>query len=198
MPRSRDVGKVLRALRAFYRSERRMPTYAEAMGLLGYRSKHSVYRLMQTLEEMGYVRRGVGGRLGFTDRLTGSIRLLGSVQAGFPSPAEEELADVMSLDEYLIRRPEATFMLSVTGDSMIDAGIHPGDIVLVERGREPKSGEIVVAQVDGEWTLKYYRKDRKGLRLEPANAKYQPIVPRQTLTIGGIVCGVVRKYERKG
>lgn len=197
MPRTRDLGTILAALRGFYRTEKRMPTYTEVMGLLGYRSKHAVYRLMRTLEAMGYVRRGAGGRLAFTGRMTGTTRLLGAVAAGFPSTAEEELADVLSLDEYLIRRPEATFMLTVSGDSMLDAGIHPGDIVLVERGREPRSGDIVVAQVDGEWTLKYYRKDRKGLRLEPANPKYRPIVPRQTLTVGGIVCGVVRKYERK-
>jgi repressor LexA len=196
MPRTRDWGQVLTVLRGFYREEQRMPTYAELMVLFGYRSKHAAYRLVQALETKGYARRGVGGKTVFTARLTGTVRLLGAVAAGFPSPAEEELADVMSIDEYLIRRPEATFMLTVSGDSMVDAGIHPGDIVLVERGREPRSGDIVIAQVDGEWTLKYYRKDRKGLRLEPANPRYHPITPRQTLTVGGIVCGVVRKYER--
>ena len=120
--------------------------------------------------------------------------MLGAVAAGFPSPAEEELRDTLSLDEFLIRRPEATFMLTVTGDSMIDAGIHPGDIVLLERGATPKPGDVVVAQVDDEWTLKYYRKDKDGVRLDPANRKYPAIRPRRSLELGGVVRAVIRKY----
>lgn len=183
-------------LRRFHRSERRAPSYAEMMTLFGFRSKNAVHRLVVRLEEQGYLARSVGGRVTFTRKMTGTIKLLGLVQAGFPSPAEEELVDVLSLDEYLVRRPEATFMLTVSGDSMIDAGIHSGDLVLVERGRNPKNNDIVVAQVDGEWTLKYYQKDRKdGVRLEAANKKYAPIMPKQSLVIGGIVRAVVRRYE---
>jgi len=102
---------------------------------------------------------------------------------------------VLSLDQFLIRKPEATFMLTVSGDSMIDAGIHPGDLVLVERGATPKSHDIVVAQVDDEWTLKYFIKDRGGVRLEPANRKYKSIVPSRSLVISGVVRTVIRKYE---
>ncbi|HMO50757.1 MAG TPA: transcriptional repressor LexA [Kiritimatiellia bacterium] len=182
-------------LRRFYRVERRVPSYAEMLALFGFRSKNAVHRLVVRLEQAGYITRSAGGRLGFTRRLTGSIKILGLVQAGFPSPAEEELVDVLSLDEYLVRRPEATFMLTVSGDSMIDAGIQPGDLVLVEKGRNPKNNDIVVAQVDGEWTLKYYLKDRKGcVRLEPANKKYSTIVPKHSLTVGGVVRAVVRRY----
>lgn len=196
MPRAMDIEGRLRALRAFFRAEERAPSYAEMQALLGYRSKNAVHRLVNRLEQLGYVRRGPSGRLAFTRRLTGAIRVLGLVQAGFPSPAEEELVDVLSLDEYLVRRPEATFMLTVSGDSMIDAGIHPGDLVLIEKGRNPRNNDIVIAQVDGEWTLKYYLKDRKGqVRLEPANKKYPPIIPKQSLVIGGVLRAVVRKYE---
>jgi SOS regulatory protein LexA len=186
----------LAALRKFYRAEQRVPTYTEMMALFGYRSKNAVHRFVGKLAELGYVQRGEGGRMAFTRKLTGTIKILGLVQAGFPSPAEEELVDVLSLDEYLVRRPEATFMLTVSGDSMIEAGIQPGDLVLVERGRSPKNNDIVVAQVDGEWTMKYYLKDRRGqVRLEPANQKYGTIFPKQSLTIGGIVRAVVRRYE---
>lgn len=195
MPRPLNLDARVRTLRRFYRTEKRVPSYAEMLDLFGYRSKNAVYRIINRLEEAGYLRRGPGGRPAFTRRLTGSIRILGLVQAGFPSPAEEELVDVLSLDEYLVRRPEATFMLTVSGDSMIDAGIHPGDLVLVEKGRQPGNNDIVIAQVDGEWTLKYYLKDRKGVRLEPANRKYATIIPRQSLVIGGVVRAVVRRYE---
>ena len=186
MPKTLSIETKVQALRQFYRAEARVPSYAEMLALLGYRSKNAVYRLVNRLEKAGYVQRRGGGRIAFT----------GLVQAGLPSPAEEELVDVLSLDEYLVRRPEATFMLTVSGDSMIDAGIQPGDLVLIEKGRNPKSNDIVIAQVDGEWTLKYYIKDRKdGVRLEPANKKYQTIIPKQSLVIGGVVRAVVRRYE---
>ena len=194
MPRKTDIKAKVARLRAFYRRESRMPGYAEMLALFEYRSKNAVHRLLRRLAALGYLRPS-GRHMAPTGRLIGSIRMLGAVQAGFPSPAEEELVDVLSLDEYLVRRPEATFMLTVTGDSMIDAGIQPGDIVLVERGTAPASGDIVIALVDGEWTLKYYVKDRKGLRLEPANRKYEPIVPRQSLSIAGVVRSLIRKYR---
>lgn len=198
MPRTMQIHEKIRRFRAFYREEKRMPGYAEMLKLFGYRSKNSVYGLLRKLEELGYIRKTPGGKITPTSRLIGSIKLLGAVQAGFPSPAEEELVDVLSLDEFLVRRPEATYMLTVNGDSMIDAGIHPDDIVLVERGGTPRNGDIVVAQVDGEWTIKYFHKERGNrnvVRLEPANPKYKPIAPRQSLIIGGIVKAVVRKYR---
>jgi len=194
MPRSCDVNAKVKALREFVRRERRMPGYGEMLELFGYRSKNAVFGLLRRLAESGHLAKNRAGKLAPTGRLTGHVRLLGLVQAGFPSPAEEELLDTMSLDEFLIRRPEATFLLKVTGDSMLEAGIHPGDMVLVERGTAPKPGDIVVAQVDDEWTLKYYQKDRQGVRLEPANAKYEVIRPKRSLTVGGIVRAVVRKY----
>jgi repressor LexA len=122
------------------------------------------------------------------------IPILGTIEAGFPSPAEEELIDVMTLDEYLIPNKEATYMLQVKGDSMIDAGIRPGDIALVERGADAKDGDIVVAEVDGQWTMKYLRKRAGRTYLEPANKKYKPIYPEDTLKIAAVLVGLVRKY----
>lgn len=78
---------------------------------------------------------------------------------------------------------------------MRDAGIQPGDMVLVEKGGRPKPNDIVIAQVDGDWTLKYYGKDREGIYLDPANANYTRIRPQQSLSIGGIVRAVIRKYN---
>jgi repressor LexA len=189
-----DLEGKIRALRDFARAEGRLPGYGEMLKLFGYRSKNAVFGLLRKLRQMGYVRAGAGGKLAATRRLTGSIRILGQVQAGFPSPAEEELVNVLSLDEFLVERPDATFMLTVSGDSMIEAGIHPGDLVLVERGRAPRNNDIVVAQVDDEWTIKYFFKDRGGVRLEPANRKYAPIRPNRSMVVGGVVRAVVRKY----
>jgi repressor LexA len=122
------------------------------------------------------------------------ITLAGTVEAGWPSPAEEELSDTMSLDEYLIRKKEATYMLKVSGDSMVDAGIMPGDMVLVERGVAEKDGHIVIAEIDGKWTMKYLRKRGGKVYLEAANKKYQPFYPKENLKIAAVVRAVIRRY----
>ncbi|MBP7830757.1 MAG: LexA family transcriptional regulator [Kiritimatiellae bacterium] len=194
MSRKMHIQEKIEALRRFHRQEGRAPGYAEMLALFKYRSKNAVHGLLKKLAEHGLIRKSPAGKIALTPRLTGSVRLLGAVQAGFPSPAEEELADTLTLDEFLIRRPEATYMLTVTGDSMTGAGILPGDIVLVEKGGTPKPNDVVVAQVDDEWTLKYFNRDRAGVRLDPANPKYRFIRPRRSLSIGGIVRAVIRKY----
>lgn len=194
MSRKMHIQEKIEALRRFHRQEGRAPGYAEMLALFKYRSKNAVHGLLKKLAEHGLIRKSPAGKIALTPRLTGSVRLLGAVQAGFPSPAEEELADTLTLDEFLIRRPEATYMLTVTGDSMTGAGILPGDIVLVEKGAAPKPNDVVVAQVDDEWTLKYFNRDRAGVRLDPANPKYRFIRPRRSLSIGGIVRAVIRKY----
>ncbi len=194
MPRTTNLAEKIEALRRFCRREQRVPGYQEMLRLFNYRSKNAVFSLVNRLAGLGYLRKSPDGKLGATARLTGTIRLLGAVQAGFPSPAEEELVDTLSLDEYLINKPEATFMLTVSGDSMIEAGIYPGDIVLVEKGGTPRAGQIVVAQVDGEWTLKRFGRDRQGVYLDPANHKYPRLRPSRSLVIGGIVTAVIRKY----
>lgn len=195
MPRTLSLNAKIQQLRQFLRQERRLPSYREMLDVFGYRSTNAVSGLVRKLVEHGYLLRDDGGHLAPTSKLSGTVRLLGLVQAGFPAPAEEDEVDVLSLDDYLIRRPEASFLLTVNGDSMIDAGIQPGDLVLVEKGATPRVGQIVVAQVDGEWTLKYYAKDSVGVRLDPANRNYRFIRPRQSLHIGGVVRGVVRKYD---
>ncbi len=189
-----DISAKISRLREFHRQEKRMPGYNEMLEMFEYRSKNAVFGFLTKLAQLGYITK-VHRKIAPTSKLIGRIRLLGQVQAGFPSPAEEELVDVLSLDEFLVARPEATYMLKVSGDSMIDAGIHPGDIVLVERGRTPKTGDIVIAQVDEEWTMKYFVKDKNGLRLEAANSNYKPIHPKHSLTVGGVVRTVIRKYE---
>jgi len=125
----------------------------------------------------------------------GTTAMLGTIEAGFPSPAEEELADTLSLDEMLIQNREASFLLRVTGDSMTGAGILPNDMVIVDRGQTPKSGDIVIAEVDGQWTMKYLRKRGDSVTLVPANPKYGPIKPKDELKIAGVVTAVVRKYK---
>ncbi|HPC20096.1 MAG: repressor LexA [Kiritimatiellae bacterium] len=194
MPRDIRLAEKILLLRRFWRRERRPPTYAEMLDLFGYKSKNAVFGLLARLEEAGYVAKDANGRLALLPRLTGTVRILGSIAAGFPTAEEEQETDAITLDEFLVKNPDRTFMLTVRGDSMIDAGIMAGDIVLVEKGPRPNQHDIVVARVDDEWTLKYYVQDKAGVRLEPANPKYKFIRPRRSLEIGGIVRAVIRKY----
>ncbi|MDD2240205.1 MAG: transcriptional repressor LexA [Kiritimatiellae bacterium] len=194
MPRSIQLEDKLRQLRQFWRQEHRPPTFAEMLDVFGYRSKNAVFGLLAKLEERGYIIKDPNGRIALLPKLTGTVRVLGSIAAGFPTQEEQQEAEAVSLDEYLVKNPDNTFMLTVRGDSMIDAGIMPGDLVLVEKGPRPGLNDIVVACVDDEWTLKYYMRDKAGVRLDPANSKYTFIRPKQSLKIGGIVRAVIRKY----
>ena len=178
---------------AFHRRYRRMPSYQEIARLVRFRSKNAVWKLVQQLIAQGRLAQDAKGRL-LPTKYFHEIPWLGTVVAGFPSPADEELLDVMSLEEYLGYHQDATYMLRVSGDSMIDAGILPGDLVLVERRESARSGEIVVAEVDGEWTMKTYRKRGRRVILEPANAAYPPIVPKDAIRIVAVVKAVIRKY----
>ncbi|HPC85167.1 MAG TPA: S24 family peptidase [Smithellaceae bacterium] len=120
----------------------------------------------------------------------------GEVCAGFPSPAEEELRGHLSFDEYLVAHPESSFLISVTGDSMAGAGIMDKDWLIIEKDRQPKNGDIILAEADGAWTIKYCRKKGNRITLETAGGGDPPMVPREELRIAGVVTALVRKYHR--
>ena len=178
----------------FYSRNRRMPSYSEIGELLGLKSKNAVSKLVIKLEQLEVLRRDGKGRL-IPESIAFPLKVLGTVEAGFPSPAEEELTDSLSLDDFLIKNQTSTFLLKVSGDSMIEAGILPGDMVIVNKGQTPKSGDIVIAEVDGEWTMKYLEKRVNNVALIPANPRFKPIRPKSELKIGGVVTAVVRKYQ---
>ena len=184
----------IREISRFYYQRGRMPSFSEIGEMLGIKSKNAVSKLVKKLEQMKVLQRDEKGRL-IPRSIAFPVRMLGTVEAGFPSPAEEELADTLSLDEFLIQNHEATFLLRVSGDSMSEAGILPGDMVIVHKGQTPKSGDIVIAEVDGDWTMKYLKKRGSSVTLIPANPKYQPIKPKNELRIAGVVTAVVRKYQ---
>ena len=123
------------------------------------------------------------------------VPLLGTIQAGFPTMSEEDaIAEVMSLDQMLVHNPDTAYVLTVEGDSMIDAGIMKGDMVIVDRSKHPKSGDVVVAEVDQGWTLKFFIQKGSNAFLRAANRKYKDIHPQEELRVGGVVTSVIRKY----
>ena len=137
--------------------------------------------------------RASSGVMSGHDRKTLSL----SVRAGQPQPADQSEPDFLTLDDYLIDDPNRTSLHKVRGDSMRDAGILEGDLVVVEHNSPTKPGDIVVAVVDSELTVKTLRADAKGAYfLEAANPAYEPIYPRTSLELLGIVISVVRRLRR--
>lgn len=177
---------------AFHESHKRMPTYTEMMSLFGYKSKNAVARLVDKMIAAGIVTKDKLGKL-LPTNMFDSVPLLGSVKAGFPS-AVDEVLESLNLENYLIKRKKETYMVEVDGDSMIEEHICDGDIVIAERTSAAKNGDIVIAQIDGEFTMKYLRTDGKKSWLEPANKKFKPMYPKHELNVVAVIRGVIRKY----
>ena len=119
------------------------------------------------------------------------------VSAGFPSPADDFIDKNLDLNEFLIKHPVATYLLKVSGNSTIDAGINSGDILIVDRSIEPTDNKIVVAIIDGEFTLKRFRKIDNKIYLYPENSKYTPIEVSEGMDcqIWGVVTFVIHQFE---
>lgn len=180
-------------LLSFYQRENRMPTYTEMMSLFGFKSKNAVARLVDKFIESGLVAKDHLGRL-VPESSFNDVPLLGSVKAGLPADVAEQSYDTVNLDNYLVSKKGSTYMLEVDGESMIEAHIADGDMVLVEKTDKARDGDIVVADVDGEFTMKYFKKKGDKVWLEPANKDFKPIYPEQYLHINGVVKAVIRKY----
>ncbi len=119
------------------------------------------------------------------------------VPAGFPSPADDHIEKKLDLNDYLIKQKEATFFVRIKGDSMIDAGIHDNDIVIVDKSQKASNGDIVLASIDGEFTVKLLSSYKSKYRLLAANEKYKPIEINESMQfeVWGVVTGAVRKFK---
>ena len=198
---------------SFFEKNLRMPSYAEICKICNIKSKNTAHNLIKKLQALRYIDIDKAGKIipiksksathtahiehTTHNAFTAPLTLLGLVEAGFPTPSEESLHENISLDDWIIDKKEASFMLKVKGDSMRDAGILDGDMVIVERTNSPKVGQIVVAEVDGSYTMKYFKKDKAGRAyLEAANPDFDPIYPTNDLRINAVVKAVVRKYTK--
>jgi len=132
--------------------------------------------------------------LEFVSNNSFALPLYGStVQAGFPSPADDFIEGRLDLNKHLIKHPSATFFLRVSGDSMINAGIHPDDILIVDKSLEAKHGKIVIAAVDGSLTVKRLHKNTNKTYLMPENKNFNPIeiTEENDVVIWGVVTNVI-------
>lgn len=182
----------LNKVKEFYFRRKRLPTYREMQKLFGFASTNAVAYAVYK-----WVKEGIfkidEKKLVPSSQFFG-LPLLGSIKAGFPTADEQYASETVSLDEYLVGNPGFAYLLRVSGDSMIGEGIRSDDLVVLDKRREPKNGDIVAAYIDNEWTLKYFKKESGRIILEAANPKYKPLTPRESLTLGGVVVSVIRKY----
>lgn len=185
----------LQKLRLHYREFKKLPTYEEMREIFGCKSKSTAYYAINKLVSAGYLKK-VKNKL-VPGKYFMSLPYYKSVRAGFPSPAEEEANDRMSLDAYLINQPNNTFFVKVKGDSMDQAGILDGDIVIVERTGSAHLNQTVVVSVEGQLLVKILKKIGTQFFLESANPHYPDLPLEDYVHQGmvGVVKGVVRKLS---
>ena len=183
----------LTTLQDYYARHRALPSYASIGGLLGLRSKSSVAALVARLKLAGFLESTPDRRLAPTRRFFARPLADTPVRAGLPEAVEDADAEALTIDDFLIERPSSTVLIRVKGDSMMDAGIFDGDLVVVEKRPSAHKGDIVVAIVDNQFTLK--RLDLEGGKfiLRAENKAYAPIRPEGQLEIFGVMVGLVRK-----
>lgn len=184
----------LAKLQDYYADHGVIPPYSTLMTLMGFKSKNAVAGMVARLKLAGFIESTPDKRLKpgahFFDR-----PIFDSVRAGMPSMAGDLRHDYVAIDEYLISHPSSTVLVTVKGDSMIDAGIMPDDIVVVEKRGGANVGDMVIAIVDNEFTLKTLGLEAGKFTLIPANKAYPTIRPKGDFEIFGIIVGQFRKYK---
>jgi len=183
-----------RKLQQYFRQSGRLPSYSEMCELFGFASKKASFMLAAKLIEAGILLKDEMGKL-IPGKEFFAIPLLGSIKAGLPAEEYQNFMNSITIDQFLIKRPETCYALQVKGDSMIEAGIFEGDIVIIDKGKLPKKNDVVVAQIDEKFTLKYFQYKQGQIVLMPANPRYKPLHPSDSLVIFGVVISVIRKYH---
>ena len=174
-----DDGQYLATLQDYYARHRVLPSYASIGKLVGLNSKASVAGMVLRLKAEGFLESSPDRRLKPGKRFS-ERAIAESVRAGLPSPAADAGPETLTIDEHLIPHPSRTVLITVKGDSMIDAGILGGDIVVVEKRISANVGDIVVAIIDNEFTLKRLDKEKGRIVLRPENKAYPVIRDRKS------------------
>ncbi|WP_435626856.1 LexA family protein [Candidatus Ferrigenium straubiae] len=185
----------LARLQDYYADWKSIPSYASLCEVFGIASKSWVKAILDRLGKAGFIERTPDGVWVPTRQFFARPLAESSVQAGMPVSVTATQGDYYVIDELLIDKPSTTTLIPVKGDSMIDAGIHDGDIAVVEKRLTANLGDIVVAIVDNEFTLKTLDKERGQFVLRPANPAFPVIRPHGSLEIFGVLTGLIRKYR---
>jgi len=192
---------VLNYIREFQTKRGYSPSLADLALAFGVRSKNAIAKVVNALLREKQLEKDPKGRIKILEMPETFERpqpmvlpLFGPIAAGFATAAEEQAEEQITVEDFLVRDRAKTFLLRVKGDSMINVGIQEGDIVIVERGREPKVNDIVVGILDGEFTLKRLKKNKGKFYLQAENTAYPDMYAVEDLQTAGVVRGVMRKY----
>ena len=186
----------LAKLQDYYADWKNIPSYAKLCEVFGIASKSWVKAVLTRLSAAGFIERTPDGAWIPSRQFFARPLAESSVQAGMPVSVTETQGEYFVIDEMLIDTPSETTLIPVRGDSMIEAGIHDGDVAVVEKRNLANVGDIVVAIVDNEFTLKTLDRERGKYILRPANQAYPVIRPQGTLEIFGVLVGLIRKYRK--
>ncbi|MBE3520331.1 MAG: transcriptional repressor LexA [Firmicutes bacterium] len=185
--------KALRIIQSSIQQRGYPPSVRELCDLLGLKSTATVHTYLRTLERKGYIKRTPfrSRALEVVEKAdTGSdavmVPIVGRVRAGVPILAIENIEDIVPLPKSFVRS-ERAFLLKVEGDSMVEAGIQDGDYVLVRQQDTAEDGDIVVALLEDEATVKVFYRDRDAVRLEPRNPNFEPIVAKDVKILGKVI-----------
>lgn len=159
---------------------------------LGYKSKNSIAQYLKTLKGVSLVKER-SGRL-YIKTPAGAPLLATKVRAGFANALDDIVDKRISFDEILQLDNPSVFVFKVSGDSMVELGIFEGDYVSIKKTSDAQDGDIVLASIDGSFTLKTYRKKGQKIWLEAANPQYGNIYPKNSLTIFGVATGITRRF----
>lgn len=196
-----DIFAYLGKLQDYFAREKIIPSTTQLSALWNVKARSWTHQIVQRLKEEGFLENAPGGRVRpaprFFERTVGH-----RVRAGLPQQAFDVQPELLRIDDYLIEKPSQTILFPVKGDSMVDLGILEGDMVIIERGNTAPVGQVVLAIVDNEFTLKVLARDQEGYYLEARNEKhsgdYPPIRPGQKLEIYGLYVGLIRKTHPAG
>lgn len=188
-----DIEK-LGQLRDYFASYRSLPSYSYMQQLLNMRSKDTISKLVSRLKLMGFLDIAPDKKLSPGARFFERSLSNTTVQAGAFTASHVDGGDYITIDEHLVKKPSITELIPVVGDSMKDAGILDGDIVVVEKRPFANLGDIVVAIIDDQFTIKTLGKEKDLYILIPANPDFEIIRPKQQFSIYGVVAGQFRSY----
>ena len=189
-----DINQIITNLQTFYHKHGAVPTVRELMEICGVKWMRSVYRRIEILTETGYLFKQ-WDKLDVTDKISW-FPVYGTVQAWFLAPATDEMKYDISLQQYLVEKPQATYFVKVKGYSMKNVWLVPGDYAIVDRSQQnPRSGQIVIASLPDGLTIKTFRSEQWKIWLQPENDEMSPIHPDGELMIQGVVVWSFRKFE---
>jgi SOS-response transcriptional repressor LexA len=182
-------------LQEYYGLNRRIPSYQRICALLGFTSKASAHMLLQRLEMAGYMQRADDGAWIPTGRFFECPLAQIPLDTDDSNKFDGKTAEAFLVNEYFLSNPARTVVVTVKDESMADAGIFDGDLVVVERTKTAKAGDFVIAIVDNEMMLTELAMDGEHTILKPRNPAYPIVRPKNKLKIFGIVTGLVRRYR---